>query len=73
MINKFHKQTKPLTDYEMQTLLPVVIKGLSTKQGEKKAVTNGYMCKKLKDKGYQKISEPRIRKIIHHIIRLLLY
>lgn len=67
MINKFEKQTKPLTEYEKDTLLPVLVKGLGLRRGEKNAITNGEMCEKLKDKGYPQISQPRIRKIIHHI------
>lgn len=67
MIKGFEEYTEPLTDYEKNTLLPVIVKGLSTKTDKDKAITNGKMVKALRDAGYAKLSEPRIRKIINHI------
>lgn len=66
MITLFEDITYELTDYETETLLPIVVKGLSTKKGKENAITNKKICDALKGKGY-KISEPRLRKIIHHI------
>lgn len=66
MLNGFTEETKPLTDYEKDTLLPIMIQGLMDKQGKHKAVKNWYICKCLQVKGY-KISEARVRKIINHI------
>ena len=67
MIKGFEEYTEPLNDYEQTTLLPVIVKGLSTKTNKDKAITNGKMVKALRDAGYTGLSEPRIRKIINHI------
>lgn len=66
MITLFEDITYELTDYELNTLVSVVVKGLSNKKGKENAITNKVICEKLKSAGY-KISEPRLRKIIHHI------
>lgn len=66
MLNGFEKQTEPLNDYESNVLLPIIIRGLKTKIGEKNAITNRKMTVVLKNKGYD-ISESRVRKIINHI------
>ena len=66
MLNGFTEETKPLTDYEKVTLLPIMIQGLMDKQGKHKAVKNWWICKCLKSKGY-KITEARARKLINHI------
>jgi hypothetical protein len=67
MIYGFKVQTEPLTDYEKNILLPAIVKGLQTKVGKENAVTNSEMIKGLKKFGYEKLSEPRIRKIINFI------
>lgn len=67
MLYGFEKQTEPLTDYERDVLLPVFVQGLKTKIGKEKAVTNPQMIKALKQAGYKKLSEPRVRKIINYI------
>ncbi len=66
MLNGFTEETKPLTDYEKDTLLPIMIQGLMDKQGKQKAVKNWWICKCLQSKGY-KITEARVRKLINHI------
>ena len=66
MINNFPEQTKPLTEYELKMLLPVIVSGLKTKKGIDNAITNSKMCDSLKRLGY-KITAPRMRAIIHHI------
>ncbi|QDP66760.1 MAG: hypothetical protein GOVbin5978_36 [Prokaryotic dsDNA virus sp.] len=66
MITLFEDITYELTDYEKNTLVSVVVKGLSSKKGKENAITNKVICEKLKSAGY-KITEPRLRKIIHHI------
>ena len=66
MITLFEDITYELTDYELNTLVSVVVKGLSSKRGKENAITNKVICEKLRAAGY-KISEPRLRKIIHHI------
>ena len=35
MIKGFDQQTQPLSEYEENTLLPVILQGLKTKQGKK--------------------------------------
>lgn len=66
MINGFFEHTQPLTEYEKEVLLPVIVKGLSTKVGFEKRITNKKICETLTAKNY-KISEVRVRKIINHI------
>lgn len=66
MIKNFEDQSKPLTDYERGTLLPVICRGLKTKIGEAKAITNAAITRAMKAAGYQ-LSEARVRKIINHI------
>lgn len=66
MITLFEDITYELTEYETETLLPIVVKGLERKYGKQNAITNKKICEALKNKGY-KITEPRLRKIIHHI------
>lgn len=65
MINGFDKQTEPLTEYELNVLVPVIAKGLSKKVGKDMAVTNKFIVSRLRS-GY-KISEARVRKIINYI------
>lgn len=66
MITLFEEITYELTDYEINSLVPIVVKGLKNKIGKENAITNKVICEKLKNAGY-KVSEPRLRKIIHHI------
>jgi len=65
MLTGFEDVTYKLSDYEKKLVQPMV-RGLQTKIGEKNAITNKEMVKKMKEAGY-KISAPRIRKLIHHI------
>ena len=65
MIKGFDKETQPLTDYEKNVLLPVLIRGLETKKGRASAVTNKYIISALKDS--YSLNEARVRKIINHI------
>jgi hypothetical protein len=66
MIQGFKTQTEPLTDYERDTLLPVICRGLANKIGEAQAITNTAITKAMKGAGYQ-LTEARLRKIINHI------
>lgn len=66
MITTFETQTKPLTEYENDTLLPIMVKCLSKHIGKDKVITNAEMCAKMAIYGY-KIGETRVRKIINHI------
>lgn len=66
MIHGFAQQTEPLNEYERDTLLPVICRGLSNKVGEAKAITNAAITRAMKGAGYQ-LNEARVRKIINHI------
>lgn len=66
MIITYETQTKPLTEYEKDTLLPIMVKCLSKRIGKDKVITNAEMCAKMAIYGY-KIGETRVRKIINHI------
>lgn len=66
MLNGFTSQTEPLNDYERNTLLPVICRGLVTKVGEARAITNTAITKAMRGAGY-KLNEARVRKIINHI------
>lgn len=66
MLNGFKEQTKPLSDYELKTLVPRIVRGLTKKVGKEKAITNTEIVAILKKEGY-KLSEVRVRKIINYI------
>lgn len=66
MLTGFEKETAPLTDYERETLLPIMVKCLSVKHGADLAVKNATICRKLTALGYD-ISEARVRKLVNHI------
>lgn len=66
MIQGFERETAPLSEYERETLLPVMVECLSRKVGKDMAVTNDYMCVKMEEHGY-KMGAARVRKIINHI------
>ena len=67
MINGFEKQTHDLTNYERNTLLPIMCKCFSHHIGKENAVTNSVICEKMNNKGYEKVTEARVRKIINYI------
>ena len=66
MIVGFEKETKDLTDYEKEILLPIILKCLRKHVGKEKAVSNAVICTKMQEQGYD-ITEVRTRKIINHI------
>lgn len=66
MIKGFNSETAPLTEYEENVLLPLVLRGLKTKIGKENAVTNRTIVQRLNIAGYT-ATEPRIRKLINHI------
>ena len=65
MIKGFKRQTEPLTDYEQNTLLPVIMRGLRPRIGKESAVINRHIVSQLKP-AYN-VTEARVRKIINHI------
>lgn len=66
MITGFDKIVYKLTDDERKMVIPMLIRGLQTKTGKVKAITNKKMVAALKEHGV-KTSGPRIRKMIHAI------
>ena len=66
MITNFEKQTASLNEYEMNVLLPIMVKCLYKHVGEDKVISKSQMCMKMAEFGYQ-ICEARVRKIINHI------
>ena len=66
MIQGFETQTAPLSDYERGTLLPLIIRGLSTKVGIANVIAGSTIVRKMKALGY-KLDGPRLRKIVNHI------
>lgn len=66
MLPGFEEITSELTAYEKETLLPKMIRGLSTKIGKVNAVTNLQIVTAMKSKGY-KISGVRVRKLVNYI------
>ena len=67
MIQGFTEQTEPLTEYEEQTLLPQLVRGLRTKIGKSMSVTNKAIIEGMKKNLGLSISDARVRKLINHI------
>ena len=67
MIQGFSEQTEPLTEYEEQTLLPQLVRGLRTKVGRAMSVTNKAIIDGMKRNLGLSISDARVRKLINHI------
>lgn len=66
MITGFEKFTNELTVEEIK-IAEIVANGLNKKVGKYRGVTNAQICKGLLNKKGIKISEVRIRKIIHEL------
>lgn len=66
MIQGFDKQTAPLNDYERDTLLPVIIRGLRARIGASRIIAGSKIIDCMKRAGY-KLDGPRLRKIINYI------
>lgn len=66
MITTFETQTKPLNEYERETLLPIMVRCLAKHIGKSCVISNAQMCEKMALYGYH-IGEVRVRKIINHI------
>ena len=47
MIANFDKQTASLNDYEMNILLPIMVKCLSKHVGKDRVISNSQMCLKM--------------------------
>lgn len=66
MLKGFEIQTEPLNEYEKNTLMPIVARGLAFKVGKENAVTSKHICECLTAKGYE-IDDVRLRKIVNYI------
>jgi len=66
MIRGFEEQTEALSEYELDTLLPVIVNGLKVKIGAENAVINKSIVSGMRAKKFI-ISEARVRKIINYI------
>ncbi len=67
MINGFQEFTEHLNEYERDTLLPLIIRGLETKVGKDRAITSKSMIESLTHIGYSGLHGARMRKIINYI------
>ena len=66
MLKGFENITQPISDYEKDILLPVVLRGLKNKVGKEKAVTNKEIVSGMTKAGF-KISDTTVRKLVNHI------
>lgn len=67
MVDCFERETAPLTEYEEQTLLPIMVKCLNKHRGKERAISNRKMMEGLENSGYVVGGSARIRKLINHI------
>lgn len=67
MIQGFQEQTEPLTEYEEQTLLPQLVRGLQLKVGKAMSVTNKAIIEGMNRNLGLKMTDARVRKLINHI------
>ena len=66
MITNFENITYELTQYEQETLLPLLVKGFKLKIGKANAITSKEIIARLTKGGYN-INGARTRKLVHHI------
>lgn len=66
MITGHEDMTRPLTEKELGTIIPVLIKGLAGKTKDN-PVTNDEIRAGLKARGYGAIGAARVRKMINYI------
>lgn len=66
MLTGFEDITKELTEYELNNVLPLLIKGFQPKIGVENSITSTEVIKKLKERNIS-ISPPRFRKLVNCI------
>lgn len=66
MLHGFEEQTCELNDHERDVLLPLIVKGLTVRIGEEKAITNVKIREGMEKNGTP-LSDARVRKIVHYI------
>lgn len=67
MVTGFENYTAALTPYELEMLIPVLTEGLKKRVGAKRAIRNKDICRILTARGYEKVTEARMRKCINYI------
>ena len=66
MKKELKKERRPLSNYEQNVLMPILIKGLEMKKGKKNAVTNNQIVRGLRGHGL-KVSHRDVCSLINHI------
>ena len=66
MIQGFENETQPLNEYELETLIPIMVRCLGRRVGVANAITNTEICRRMRGCGYE-INDVRVRKIINYI------
>lgn len=66
MITGFEKETAELTPYELENIVPIIVRRFVLKRGKKNIVTNKKIVEGLTKIGIE-TSEARIRKVINYI------
>ena len=67
MITNFEEYTATLTTYERDMIVPLLAEELKTRVGAKYAIRNKELCRMFAVRGYQGVTEARIRKCINYI------
>ena len=67
MITNFEEYTATLTTYERDMIVPLLANELKTRVGAKHAIRNKDLCRMFTVRGYQGVTEARVRKCINYI------
>lgn len=67
MITEFEEFTASLNTYERDMIVPALANYLKTRVGAKYAVKNKEMCRMFTERGYQGLTEARVRKCVNYI------
>lgn len=67
MITNFEEYTATLTTYERDMIVPLLANELKTRVGSKHAIRNKDLCRMFTERGYQGLTEARVRKCINYI------
>jgi hypothetical protein len=65
-IKGFEGLTHELTEFELATILPLIVAKLSAHKGKANSISNNQLQQYVKDRGHG-INGPRIRKVVEHI------
>ena len=67
MIKEFEEFTASLSTYERDMIVSALVNYLKTRVGAKYAVKNKEMCRMFTERGYQQLTEARVRKCVNYI------